>query len=263
MADATKDTETQEPEVVTEAEAPAANAPAPKKTRLVAQLRLVGHAAGRGMKSRNGRIALVATLVFVGVSVGMAVLMRSSLVPDEAEPDTPKPMATSQDPGPVDAPTMPALNLSPGELLALGETAISQDQLNRASDLLEAARTAASPESITLQRDIHLAFARLAERQGRATHSKIHLDYVNRLELQIGACIPTYRAAEDALAREDYREARKLLFQFLLRENELKIEREAWVARCRDRLAEVSAREFERSVGTPHTLSEEPETFFQ
>ena len=232
----------------------------PQRGRLLPKLRLVGDLTRKSMKSPTGRIALLAVVFFVGFSIFAAFYLRGRLEPTEetAEEETPQ----------IEEVVAPAPDgtgdMSPKELIAVAKTALKEKDHDRAIRLLDAAHMKAERDDVATRHDLFVTMTQACQMAGQEFQAEIHEAYVTRLELEIGSSIPILREADDAFDRGDLSTARKLYYRFLLRENDLKVEKTAWASRAADRLAEIMRLEFEKSSkGVVPVLSSEPEGFFR
>ncbi len=235
---------------------------APKKGRLVGRLVLVGAFVGKGARGKKALSFLLALLVFAGLTVVMGIWAPDRLSQSEAEDsasleeqDSPAPTAS---PDPSAAET-----LSARELIGLAESALADGAPEQAQEFLDQARVRADTSSVTLQRDLYLTLAETAERLGHKLQASIHQDYVRRLEASIGASIPIFRQAEEAMKEGRLAEARTLCYRFLLRQGDLELEKEVWIRRCRATLAKVEELAFAATPGPRRELRDEIGGLFQ
>lgn len=234
----------------------------PKKSRLVARLVLAGAFVGKGAHGKRALTFLLAIIVFAGLTAVMGLWAPQRL--SEAEAEDAAAVEDQETPAPSAAPDPSAAEtLSARELIGLAESALADGAPEQAQEFLDQARVRADTNSVTLQRDLYLTLAETAERLGHKLQASIHRDYVRRLEASIGASIPIFRQAEEAMQGGRLAEARALCYRFLLRQGDLKLEKDVWIRRCRATLAKVEELAFAATPGPRRELRDEIGGLFQ
>ncbi len=251
-----------QPSPVPEAEQPSEPEAPPEKRRLVGRLVLAGAFVGQGARNKKVVSFLLAVVIFAGLSAVMGIWAPQRL--SETETDDEVAVEDQETPATSTSAGSPASEaLSARELIGLAESALADGAPEQAQEFLDQARVRADTNSVTLQRDLYLTLAETAERLGHKLQASIHQDYVRRLEASIGASIPIFRQAEEALKEGRLSEARALCYRFLLRQGDLELEKDVWVRRCRATLAKVEELTFAATPGPRRELRDEIGGLFQ